>query len=106
MSDPNILTVPPTPIEIAAVLSELPECEAKSIIRRMAFQIDRLKAGAFTPEELQGLCHSGLGEDDIRYDAFCNGCTEYQRKLFGKSREDDLIDRLTELRDIQEIKHD
>lgn len=42
----------------------------------------RLKRGDFTPDELQTLCHN-LSEQDK--EAFFQGCTEYQRKLFGCS---------------------
>ena len=63
----------------------------QSIARRMAFELDRLRAGAFTAEELQSLCHSGLGLDSDKFEAFCDGCTEYQRKLFGRSREDEIL---------------
>jgi len=46
-------------------------------------EVERLKAGNFTPEELQNLCHNLSDED---YSKFCDGCDEYQRKLFGKCR--------------------
>lgn len=45
-------------------------------------EIERLKAGKFTPDELQGLCH-GLTEEDEQ--AFNSGCLKYQEKLFGRS---------------------
>ena len=55
----------------------------------MLDEIDRLKNGDFTPEELQNLCHNLTSCD---YKEFCDGCTAYQRKLFnGHSREDDLL---------------
>lgn len=49
---------------------------------------ERLKRGEFTPDELQNLCHN-LSEDD--YNKFCHGCDEYQKKLFGRCRTDELI---------------
>ena len=89
--DISELVIPPTSTEIAALIASLADSPIrKMIVRRLAFQLDRLKAGAFTPEELQGLCHSGLAEDDQRFEAFCDGCSEYQRKLFGRSREDSM----------------
>lgn len=58
-------------------------------------ELARLKRGDFTDEELQNLCHN-LDESD--YEKFCAGCTEYQRKLFGKSPSDAdaAIDRRNE----------
>ncbi len=49
--------------------------------------VERLSAGDFTPEEFQNLCHKFSPEDRT---AFCNGCAEYQRKLFGTSTQDEL----------------
>jgi hypothetical protein len=44
-------------------------------------EVDRLKAGRFTPEEFAALCHCLSEEDACR---FKQGCEEYQRRLFGK----------------------
>ncbi len=49
-------------------------------IYQLEEEIARLKRGDFTPEELQNLCHN-LDESDR--EAFCKGCLEYQKKLFG-----------------------
>lgn len=49
-------------------------------------EIERLKAGDFTPEEFQALCHNlHLKEERITPQAFCDGCEAYQVKLFGES---------------------
>jgi hypothetical protein len=48
---------------------------------------ERLKSGRFTQAELQNLCHT-FSEQDKK--AFCNGCIEYQKKLFGESPTDKL----------------
>jgi hypothetical protein len=45
-------------------------------------EIERLKSGNFTEEEFQNLCHNLTTDDAER---FCNGCEEYQKKLFGYS---------------------
>lgn len=54
---------------------------------RLVCHLGRLIVGQFTEEELKNLCHN---LDPDMYKAFCDGCTEYQRRLFGHSREDDL----------------
>jgi hypothetical protein len=43
-------------------------------------EVERLKSGDFTKEELQNLCHN-LSEDDEQ--RFRQGCSDYQKKLFG-----------------------
>jgi hypothetical protein len=43
-------------------------------------EIDRLKAGRFTEEEFQNLCHQFTPDDRERFEA---GCRAYQAKLFG-----------------------
>lgn len=49
-------------------------------------EIERLKAGDFTPEEFQALCHNlHLKDEPITPQAFCDGCESYQVKLFGES---------------------
>jgi hypothetical protein len=48
---------------------------------------ERLLRGEFTDDELQGFCHHF---DERDRQSFCDGCTAYQRKLFGLSREDEL----------------
>jgi hypothetical protein len=47
---------------------------------RLVAEVRRLRAGRFTEEEFQGLCH-GLSPDDRR--RFEQGCRDYQAKLFG-----------------------
>jgi len=46
-------------------------------------EVTRLKAGDFTEEEFQNLCHNK--EKSVSPEDFCRGCEEYQRKLFGAS---------------------
>ena len=43
-------------------------------------EVERLKAGDFTDEEFQNLCHC-IPEQNR--DEFFKGCAEYQRRLFG-----------------------
>lgn len=65
--------------------------------------IDRLKSGKFTPEELQQLCHSG--DDSSEYQAFVDGCAQYQKKLFGKCDRQEQANEICELKaDVQECK--
>jgi hypothetical protein len=45
-------------------------------------EIERLKAGRFTEEEFQNLCHNFTCEDRKRFE---EGCKTYQEKLFGGS---------------------
>lgn len=53
------------------------------VIQALRDEVARLKRGDFTAEEFQNLCHN-LPED-CTSEAFCNGCEEYQKKLFGES---------------------
>lgn len=53
-------------------------------------EIERLKRGDFTSEELQNLCHNLPEEKRIE---FFNGCTSFQEKLFGKSAIDEEMER-------------
>jgi hypothetical protein len=43
-------------------------------------EVDRLKAGRFTEEEFQDLCHTFTPDDRERFEA---GCRAYWAKLFG-----------------------
>lgn len=49
-------------------------------IKRLHAEIERLKAGRFTEEEFQALCHNLTGADRERFEA---GCRAYQDQLFG-----------------------
>jgi hypothetical protein len=51
--------------------------EAKNELVR---ENNRLRAGEFTEEEFQNLCHNFTPDDECRFKA---GCEMYQRKLFG-----------------------
>jgi hypothetical protein len=48
--------------------------------RSLKKEVERLKEGDFTPEELQNLCHNlqGCGRAE-----FEEGCRRYQEQLFG-----------------------
>lgn len=59
-------------------------------LNHLRTEVERLRRGDFTEEEFQNLCHK-FGEGD--YERFCDGCDEYQRKLFGKDRSCDLLKR-------------
>lgn len=60
-------------------------------------EIARLKCGDFTPEELQGLCHNLSEKPECRM-AFCDGCAEYQHKLFGESEREQLRGEIAQLK--------
>lgn len=49
-------------------------------------EVERLREGRFTPEEFQNLCHNT--EIAKGFEAFADGCEDYQRKLFGRCRRD------------------
>jgi hypothetical protein len=72
-------------------------------------EVDRLKAGRFTPEEFDALCHCLSEEDACR---FKQGCEEYQRRLFGKGAVEEerqrclLIVAATSPRGLWELKQD
>lgn len=55
----------------------------------------RLISGDFTEEEFQNLCHKFNDGDVIR---FCDGCENYQIKLFGKSPITELKNKVNELK--------
>jgi len=42
---------------------------------------ERLKAGDFTPEEIQNFCHKL--NDTVPRQQFEEGCNEYQNRLYG-----------------------
>src|SRR5688572_27790919 len=52
-------------------------------------EINRLKAGNFTEEEFQNLCHNKQIQDG--YECFKQGCNEYQKKLFGKCQNEEEL---------------
>lgn len=54
--------------------------EVKYELEKANEEIARLKAGNFTEEEFQNLCHNFSADDACR---FKKGCEEYQKKLFG-----------------------
>lgn len=59
------------------------EALAKEYIASQA-ECDRLKAGQFTDDEFQTLCHL-LPAEKYKPEDFCDGCEAYQVKLFGWS---------------------
>lgn len=48
---------------------------------------ERLKRGDFTSEEFQNLCHNLSEENKV---AFFEGCSSYQKKLFGSSAVEEI----------------
>jgi hypothetical protein len=52
-----------------------------------AAEIERLKRGEFTPEEIQHLCHRVA--ETVSADAFARGCAEYQRRLYSEAPDAD-----------------
>lgn len=61
------------------------EAQMRGLLNSLATsqqEVERLRAGNFTPQEFQNLCH-GFDENDR--EVFVAGCLEYQRKLFGDS---------------------
>jgi Tfp pilus assembly protein PilO len=57
----------------------------------MKAEVERLKRGDFTEEEFHNLCHN-LSEDDEQ--RFKQGCSDYQKKLFGcKGRDNKESDK-------------
>lgn len=57
----------------------------RATARAAMAEIERLREGEFSGTEFQNLCHC-IPENDR--DAFFTGCTDYQRKLFGKAERD------------------
>jgi hypothetical protein len=51
------------------------------VVETLEAEVARLKAGHFTGEEFQNLCHTFSPEDEC---AFRRGCVAYQGKLFGR----------------------
>jgi len=89
-------TAYPTFPDLLANLLLLQDAEAETILNAVKHgllvrcadaveDVGRLRAGKFTPEELQNLCHNVSEADKV---AFFAGCAEYQRKLFGESAHD------------------
>lgn len=69
-----------TPATVAdALKAHVERCPAHPM-SALKTENERLKAGKFTPAELQNLCHN-LKPDDLR--AFRAGCEDYAAKLFG-----------------------
>lgn len=80
--NPNVLS------DLIRALNEKTQLESD-----LRAEIARLKAGRFTPEEFQNLCHN---KDELACTEreFCDGCEEYQKKLFGRSQIADLRSHL------------
>lgn len=49
---------------------------------KLLAEINRLKEGDFTPEEMHNLCHN---KKSVSPKEFCDGCEAYQQQLFGRS---------------------
>ncbi len=69
-------------------------------------EIERLKAGKFTPEEFHNLCHE---DKPVSPGEFAEGCMAYQERLYGRSPTRILIQILqrnnNELRAVLEEIH-
>lgn len=68
------------------------EVEAVQLLKderdALAAEVVRLKKGDFTEQEFQNLCHNFSADDVAR---FKQGCTEYQRKLFGCTKAQEVL---------------
>ena len=79
--------------DIQTAFSGESKSEANLVSRVLATVITKAEAeGWMTKVQFQDLCHD-LPESD--YQAFCDGCDAYQRKLFGKCRSDEIAGTLT-----------
>lgn len=63
-----------------------------------AREANRLRHGDFTSEEFQALCHHADERSDCTPQSFCDGCHDYQRRLFGSSERDRLMAENADLR--------
>lgn len=80
-------------------LCSLPDSQNKEStdrINELTSEIERLKSGNFTMEEFQFLCHNL--PNNCTKESFCNGCEEYQKKLFGSSPITELRVEITRLK--------
>lgn len=77
------------PIGVCAVASET--------------ETERLKAGRFTPEEFQNLCHNVDVQNG--FEAFAAGCAEFQRNLFRQCDRDNLAGEIQRLHDLIHTPH-
>jgi len=68
-------------------------------VEQLQSEIKRLKRGEFTPEEFKTLCHNLDDNEHGNRKEFCDGCDEYQKKLFGVSRTEILTSKTDQLRD-------
>jgi hypothetical protein len=59
--------------------------ELEQEVIELQTEVARLKRGDFTPAEFQNLCHNRHEREGCTFEDFCTGCTEYQRRLFGKA---------------------
>ena len=57
--------------------------DAAHLIRKQIKELDRLRSGDFTPEEIHNFCHK-LPETVSAKD-FASGCMAYQTQLYGSS---------------------
>lgn len=54
--------------------------ELWAYVRRLEYEVERLRKGRLTEEEVQALCHEQDGGCPLR---FARGCVAYNRELFG-----------------------
>jgi hypothetical protein len=67
---------------------DLADMEPRDIVR----ELERIREGRFTPDEVHEFCHS-LG-DTVTAEAFANGCAAYQRSLYGRAPSEDHVNQL------------
>lgn len=80
--------------QVEATLADVQSAYIRAANARnaMKVEIERLKAGKFTAEEIHGFCHDLHGTVDAS--AFAAGCAEEQRKLYGCAPDRDALDSM------------
>ena len=63
--------------------------EAAALIREQVKELDRLRSGDFTKEEIHNFCHKL--DKTVSAREFANGCMAYQTQLYGSSPVMDLL---------------
>lgn len=62
---------------------QIAACILAKAVRELDEDCERLKAGKFTKEEFNNLCHET--DKPMTCEEFSQGCCDYQKKLFGYS---------------------
>lgn len=63
-------------------------------IRRLRAEVERLKRGDWTSDEIHGICHNLHGKVNAR--EFADGCADEQRRLYGCAPDADELVRIKE----------